>query len=47
MSKVDELRGVIANQFACIYKAYDLEEICNALIIRLMKNSIKNEIGNF
>ena len=26
MRKVDELRNVIANQFACEYKAYDLEE---------------------
>lgn len=24
MRKVDELRNVIANQFACEYKAYDL-----------------------
>ena len=46
----DELRNVIANQFACEYKAYDFGEICNAFIddlIRLMENSIKNEQGNF
>ena len=46
MRKVDELRNVIANQFACEYKAYDFGEICNAFIddlIRLMENSIKNE----
>ena len=30
MRKVDELRNVIANQFACEYKAYDLGGICNA-----------------
>ena len=30
MRKVDELRNVIANQFACEYKAYDLVGICNA-----------------
>ena len=43
MRKVDELRNVIANQFACEYKTYDFGEIC----IRLMENSIKNEQGNF
>ena len=50
MRKVDELRNVIANQFACEYKAYDFGEICYAFIddlIRLMENSIKNEQGNF
>ena len=50
MRKVDELRNVIANQFACEYKTYDFGEICNAFIddlIRLMENSIKNEQGNF
>lgn len=44
MRKVDELRNVIANQFACEYKTYDFGEICNAFIddlIRLMENSIK------
>ena len=30
MRKVDELRNVIANQFACEYKAYDLGGVCNA-----------------
>ena len=30
MRKVDELRNVIANQFACEYKAYELEGVCNA-----------------
>ena len=30
MRKVDELRDVIANQFACEYKAYDLNKACNA-----------------
>ena len=30
MRKVDELRNIIANQFACEYKAYDLDGICNA-----------------
>jgi len=30
MRKVDELRNVIANQFACEYKTYDFGEICNA-----------------
>ena len=47
---IDELRNVIANQFACEYKTYDFGEICNAFIddlIRLMENSIKNEQGNF
>jgi len=29
MRKVDELRSVIANQFACEYKAYGLEGVCN------------------
>ena len=50
MRKVDELRNVIANQFACEYKTYDFGEICYAFIddlIRLMENSIKNEQGNF
>ena len=50
MRKVDELRNVIANQFACEYKTYDFGEICNAFIddlIILMENSIKNEQGNF
>ena len=50
MRKVDELRNVIANQFACEYETYDFGEICNAFIddlIRLMENSIKNEQGNF
>ena len=32
MRKVDELRNVIANQFACEYKTYDFGEICNAFI---------------
>ena len=32
MRKVDELRNVIANQFACEYKAYDFGKICNAFI---------------
>ena len=30
MRKVDELKNVIANQFACEYKAYELEGLCNA-----------------
>lgn len=30
MRKVDGLRNVIANQFACEYKAYELGGICNA-----------------
>ena len=50
MRKVDELRIVIANQFACEYKTYDFVDFCNAFIddlIRLMENSIKNEQGNF
>lgn len=34
MRKVDELRNVIANQFACEYKAYDLDEACNAYGIK-------------
>jgi len=29
MRKVDELRNVIADQFACEYKVYDLEDACN------------------
>ena len=29
MRKVDGLRNVIADQFACEYKAYDLEDACN------------------
>lgn len=29
MRKVDGLREVIANQFACEYKAYDLRRVCN------------------
>ncbi|MDE6253574.1 MAG: hypothetical protein K2M78_13240 [Lachnospiraceae bacterium] len=35
MRKVDELRSVIANQFACEYKAYDLEGVCHAYGIEL------------
>lgn len=38
MRKVDELRNEIANQFACEYKAYDLEEACN-------KYEIKPDVG--
>ena len=30
MRKVDELRNVIANQFASEYKAYELSGVCNA-----------------
>ena len=30
MRKVDELRNVIATQFACEYKAYDLNGVCNS-----------------
>ena len=30
MRKVDELRDVIADRFACEYKAYDLNKACNA-----------------
>ncbi len=30
MRKVDELRDVIADRFACEYKAYDLNEACSA-----------------
>lgn len=44
MRKVDELRNVIANQFACEYKTYDFGEICNAFIddlIRLMEIVLK------
>ena len=38
MRKVYELRNVIANQFACEYKAYDLREVCNA-------NRIEPDVG--
>lgn len=37
MRKVDELRNVIANQFACEYKTYDFGEICNAFIDDLIR----------
>ncbi len=37
MRKVDELRNVIANQFACEYKAYGFGEICNAFIDDLIR----------
>ena len=34
MRKVDELRNVIANQFACEYKAYDLgKSVMHSLMI--------------